>query len=308
MKRLHLLIGGPAVSPAGAPPPLRKLMARARQEDAAPDPGYSAALARLFGLEAETLPALQLAAEGIDPGADAWFRADPVHLLAGMHSLTLFDDRHLGLRAEETEALLATLNRHFAGEIEFLAPHPFRWYARFRAPVGSSAVPLDQVAGGAIAPESLAGPEARELQRLNLEIQMLLHDHPVNAARETRQEATVNSLWFWGGGRFRHPSATFARVFADDFPARALAAAAGIPVAGLSTAPEFPVGETLVALPHAMENSAAAWPRAVLSSLQRYRLDEARLTLPGPAGGHYLATPWRALAFWRNGGPTPQSV
>src|SRR6185436_8180005 len=33
------------------------------------------------------------------------------------------------------------------------------------------------------------------------EIQMLLHSHAVNAAREARGEPAVNSLWFWGAGR-----------------------------------------------------------------------------------------------------------
>ncbi|HSC98716.1 MAG TPA: hypothetical protein VLI21_07425, partial [Casimicrobiaceae bacterium] len=32
------------------------------------------------------------------------------------------------------------------------------------------------------------------------EIQMLLHEHPVNAAREARSEPPVTGIWFWGGG------------------------------------------------------------------------------------------------------------
>jgi hypothetical protein len=36
--------------------------------------------------------------------------------------------------------------------------------------------------------------------RMN-EIQMLLHDHPVNQAREARGERAINGLWCWGGGK-----------------------------------------------------------------------------------------------------------
>ena len=32
------------------------------------------------------------------------------------------------------------------------------------------------------------------------EIQMVLHEHPVNEAREGRGEPPVNSVWLWGAG------------------------------------------------------------------------------------------------------------
>jgi len=40
-------------------------------------------------------------------------------------------------------------------------------------------------------------------RRLQNELQMLLHDHPVNAAREARGELAINGIWFWGAGAFR---------------------------------------------------------------------------------------------------------
>jgi hypothetical protein len=33
------------------------------------------------------------------------------------------------------------------------------------------------------------------------EIQMLLHEHPVNVAREERGEPPLNGIWLWGGGK-----------------------------------------------------------------------------------------------------------
>lgn len=46
-----------------------------------------------------------------------------------------------------------------------------------------------------------SGRDASALKRLMTEIQMWLHDHPVNIAREARGVASVNALWVWGGGR-----------------------------------------------------------------------------------------------------------
>lgn len=298
MKRLHLLVGGLHPEALADFPHLARLVARGRVEDAPADTGHSAALARLFGIDARDLPAIALAAEGIDPGADAWFRADPVHLLAGMHSLTLFDSRHFQLATDEAAALIAALNAHFAGEIEFLAPHPLRWYARFRRLPDVEVPPLDQIAGAAIAPDQIAGPDARELQRAAMEIQMLLHGHPVNDAREERNEATVNGIWFWGGGTYRKPAASFDRVLADDFPPLALAGAAGIPAGPL--ADHRPGGRTLAVLNLDRQHDRD-WFEPALRGLQKGQMDEVRLTLTGPQASRRVIDRWRALRFWRNG-------
>ena len=45
------------------------------------------------------------------------------------------------------------------------------------------------------------GPQAARWHALLNEIQMALHDHPVNLEREQKGEPAVNSVWFWGAGR-----------------------------------------------------------------------------------------------------------
>lgn len=300
MKRLHLLIAGLDAGASADFPHLAKLIARGSAEAPA-DAGLSAGLARMFGLDIEELAAIALAAEGIDPGADAWFHADPVHLLAGMHSLTLFDRRQLQLRTDESTTLVAALNRHFEGEIEFLAPHPTRWYARFKKSPRVEAPPLDQVAGRTIAPDLVAGPDARELQRAAMECQMLLHAHPINEAREQRGLPTVNSIWYWGGMPFRRPSAGFSRVLSDDFTAHALARAAGIGH-GLPTESADTAGDTLVAIadPSAMPDLDTRWFEKTLTGLQKQAIAGADLSLVGHAGYRCRIGRRQALAFWRN--------
>jgi hypothetical protein len=51
-----------------------------------------------------------------------------------------------------------------------------------------------------------SGPDGGWLRRLMTETQMLLHAHPVNAARAARGELTLNALWFWGMGGEPLPS------------------------------------------------------------------------------------------------------
>jgi hypothetical protein len=57
---------------------------------------------------------------------------------------------------------------------------------------------------------------------------MLLHAHPVNAAREARGEPAVNSVWLWGvGSTPQVGSARWNSVCADDPVALGLARLAG---------------------------------------------------------------------------------
>lgn len=60
-----------------------------------------------------------------------------------------------------------------------------------------SATALDQCAPDHFMP---AGPEAAGHRRIVSEIEMALHDHPVNREREAAGLKPVNSLWLWGGG------------------------------------------------------------------------------------------------------------
>ena len=65
--------------------------------------------------------------------------------------------------------------------------------------------------------------------RLN-ELQMLLHAHPVNQAREARGELSVNSLWLWGGGHRPAPCAIAAPLYTRNPEAHALGAFCRMPL------------------------------------------------------------------------------
>jgi hypothetical protein len=70
---------------------------------------------------------------------------------------------------------------------------------------------------------------ARGNDALLTEIQMLLHAHPVNEAREARGEPAVNSLWIWGAGLMpREAHGAWRSVAAADPAALGFAQLAGI--------------------------------------------------------------------------------
>jgi hypothetical protein len=109
------------------------------------------------------------------------------------------------------------------------APHPRRWYIEVSAPAAIPPTSASQAVGRSIDALLPQGPDALRWHRRFNEAQMLLHEHPVNQQREARGEATVNSVWFWGGGRL--PAAAGGRgrmVWTDDPLLRGLALWSGV--------------------------------------------------------------------------------
>jgi hypothetical protein len=167
--------------------------------------GWRAWIARWLGLPryAGVPPASVAAAvlASLPPERAVWL-ATPLHLVAGLTSVHF--DRRSVLRPPhaELEALAATFAATFrgsgfelhplaGGELLLSGPPP-------AAPVITTEparVPLTSVA------EALpTGAGAPGLRRLGAEIEMWLHDHPLNEARARRGAAPIGTLWVWGGG------------------------------------------------------------------------------------------------------------
>jgi hypothetical protein len=74
------------------------------------------------------------------------------------------------------------------------------------------------------------GDEARDWRRLINEAQVLLHNHPLNMAREAAGRPTANSLWPWGAGSLPgRATAPAARIEASHPLAIGLARLSGVP-------------------------------------------------------------------------------
>ena len=212
---------------------LETLIARGRRTSA-PVPGPERWLFERFQVPRQRdWPAapFSLLGDGGSPGSDVWICADPVHLRIERDRLVLTDSTQFRITPGEAEALAASVNRHFGDSIVVHPLHAQRWYARLPACPDMETAPLSLVRGGAIETKFTAGPDAMRWQSLANELQMLLHDHPVNLAREARGEPAVNSVWLWGAGRLPplpDPSARpFRYVAASDPLARGLAQASG---------------------------------------------------------------------------------
>ncbi len=194
---------------------------RASSEPAAPAERW---LAERFGVGEAPLAAgaLMLLAHDGNPEAGSWARADPVHLRLLRDRIVLIPGEAFDLSRDEADTLCEALNRHFAGRLEFLALEPQRWCVRL-----SEAARLEERSALEAAGEDLR--PGRPGDALATEIQMVLHEHPVNEAREARGEPSVNGVWLWGAGSPpARAEVPWHSVSADDPLARGLARSAGV--------------------------------------------------------------------------------
>ncbi|MBD8898399.1 phosphoglycerate mutase [Rhodanobacter sp. DHG33] len=213
--------------------PLRRLLVQA---DRLPDEpcGRLGGLAHAFGTDAATLPAAALIREHLlgDAGEAIWLNADPAWVQPDMAGVRLLACGSMSLALDEAQAFAELLQPAFAEaglQLEISAPN--HWQSRL-APgmqLPDFATP-EQALGEDLYQHLPQGAEGRPWRMLLNEAQVLLHQHPLNAARQSRGLPPVNSVWLWGAGRLPASlHSRFAGVVGSDTLLLALAACAGIP-------------------------------------------------------------------------------
>ncbi len=135
--------------------------------------------------------------------AGSWLRADFVHVEVGTHAARIHAVAPLGKEAEE---LRAALNDHFAESGFSLKVVPADAGANHFFLHASDLLEADCFVPAFDATDVRErlpqGRDGARLRRLFTEAQMLLHEHPVNAARERRRQRAVNAIWLSGAGVF----------------------------------------------------------------------------------------------------------
>lgn len=147
-----------------------------------------------------------------------WARAEPVQLLAGLDHLQLAGPAPLPLEAGESRELLETLNAHLAGSGFTLHGAPRAgWLCRCPPDLAWTAAEPWLAIGRDLRDWLPGGPDASRVRALVNELQMLLHEHPVNERRLVQGLPPVNSLWLWGVGQSADPRGVASgMLFTDD--------------------------------------------------------------------------------------------
>ena len=259
---------------------------------------------------------------GADTGGGFRLRADPVHLRADIDDLVLFDAAETEVSPSEAESLVHTVNDALAPHGPCIdAAHPHRWYVAPGAPARIATTPLSRAAGARVSGALPHGPDAAQWHRWMNEVQMALHECPVNAERERRGAAPVNSVWVWGAGRLPpgvDAPAPFARVWSDDALLRGLARHRGVECArGPVGAEEWLAGDPapgvhlaafdglyaavrradIDAWRDGLARLSRSWARPLLEALDRGAV--ARVSIHDERGHRFTATRRGRFRWWR---------
>jgi hypothetical protein len=251
-------------------------------------------------------------------GTGHWL-ATPVNFFAGLDTLRIHPLGLLRLSEQEQLALVADFARLYSdspwrleplGQRELLLSGP---QADADGADPALFVGVDPSAG------LPRGANAGPLRRLGSEVEMWLHEHPLNAARLGRGEAPVTALWFWGARPPVVPAAPkrldHARLYGSDTYAEALwrlqrggSESLSAALTAISTVPIQLDSDSVVlysttsetGLMHSLITLEQCWFASALRALRQRRLATLRLI----AGSRlYSVTALSLARVWRSRRP-----
>lgn len=161
----------------------------------------------------------------------------PVHLRTAIDHLQMSAPAEWTLTGEESRSLIDSLSEYLAGtgfRLYFISPG--LWILHADRMIECETVAPEAVVGVNIREAMPSGRDADSVNRLITELQMLLHEHPVNQHRRRQGRPTVNSVWPWGFGQRGRPSTVaLPELYTDDRWLRGLWALHGGPGFDLSS-------------------------------------------------------------------------
>ena len=175
---------------------------------------HERALAQVLGWQAADglLPVAARAARldglTVEPGS-GWGLLSPAHWHVGTEQVSLTAPEDLSLSDDEAQAFFDALRPLFeelGWSLQWGAP--LRWYLRHESLAELPSASLDRVVGRNVDLWLNMAPQARAFRRLQAEVQMLLHAHPLNDSRQEQGLPAMNSVWLSGTGAAQADRAT----------------------------------------------------------------------------------------------------
>jgi hypothetical protein len=138
-----------------------------------------------------------------------WLRAQPIHFAAGLDRLTTVPlHGQARMSVAERNSLAPTFVDHLQSTgLELHDGADGEWLLRTEAPLQVQTVTPEFAAANPADSILPSGRDASGLRRLMTEMQMLLHEHPVNTQRQLRGLPELNAIWLHGEGMLSDVSA-----------------------------------------------------------------------------------------------------
>ena len=209
-------------------------------------------------LELRTVPLASIAAAAVSKvpaGLPVWL-ATPLHLVAGLDTVRVHPAGALHLSDPEQQALEQDFGRVFAGSGWSLHATGRREMLLAGGPTLETGAVRSHDPAGWLGADPRAGlptgPGADGLRRLGTEMEMWLHEHPVNQARLAQGSLSASAIWIWGGGA---PASAISALAPRSLGHPAVAWAEDLFVDGLASLEEL-----------AVEPLPERWPPAAASA------------------------------------------
>jgi len=132
--------------------------------------------------------------------APAVYLATPVRYVPTLTRVHLAADGLIALEPAEAAQLAADFNRLFAPAQRLLAAPTGALFCVLERPLIAETQDPAPILGEDVGRFQAGGRDAPAWRALASEIEMWLHEHPVNRERERRGAAALGGLWLWGGG------------------------------------------------------------------------------------------------------------
>jgi hypothetical protein len=158
-----------------------------------------------------------------------WVRAEPMHFAAGLSRMDAVVLRGAAaLRVDERQELADTLGA-YVRSIGLQWDDAAEWLIGLPRALDVQTRQPNVVASTELEMAMPTGPDSRELRRLMTELQMVLHEHPVNESRARSGLPAANAVWLWGSGALTgvRSSQSSASVFGNAAFVRGLGRASG---------------------------------------------------------------------------------
>ena len=123
--------------------------------------------------------------------------ASPVWQQMGMNTASQIPAEHLPLTHSEAAIWCHELNQFYRGEYAFTPIRPDLWTLALPSPPTWHAASILDLASQLDGSQSASGSDIRPWLALSTELQMWLHNHPRNAARQQNQLPPINGIWLW---------------------------------------------------------------------------------------------------------------
>ncbi len=287
-----------------------------RQTTAVSD--YPQWLANVASLPYLPAAALRIGAQG-EQQTGRWLCIDPIHLRVERTQLIVQDPAALQLTQEEAAALAIDLAPLLddLGHLSIATPH--EWHLHLHTESNIRTTPLADAIGlngDQLMPKA---DNVKVWRRVLNEVQVTLHEHPINLARTARGLPAVNSLWPWGEGALDASQPNWNCIQADGALWQGLAHHVGCQWQVLPQRYENCSGKTLVIQPAleggtrnhdalqwlaAVQTLEANWFSPIVEALQNGSLKQ--LVLHGHGQGQALTltvSGSNKLNFWRKPAP-----